>query len=294
MLCESPVIIKQCSHPVSCGHCPGCRNRLIRDWQLRMSHELAEYDYRALFVTLTYKNEEVPHGYSLSKRDVQLFIKRLRKYLSTKSVCAKYGIPYKTPIKYFIAGEYGPRTGRPHYHCIILGLDSRHRKIIFDAWGKSSYAYYDCKVINSNKALAYVAGYSSKKLGIRYSSLFTRRTGKIPPFQLVSLGFGKRFALRLPKGVTDTGTIRHGGSERLLPRYYRKILQIKPEVIGRAVETIIVKSARALTETFGINSRRADYEVRYNGSLMRRIRLEYNSRLRKQFNQWRGSVPALV
>lgn len=42
------------------------------------------------------------------KRDVQLFLKRLRKRLA----------PFR--LRYFICSEYGPETSRPHYHGIIF------------------------------------------------------------------------------------------------------------------------------------------------------------------------------
>lgn len=50
---------------------------------------------------------------SLDKRDVQLFMKRLRKKFAPRT------------IRYYFAGEYGSSTHRPHYHAILfnVGLD---------------------------------------------------------------------------------------------------------------------------------------------------------------------------
>lgn len=50
----------------------------------------------------------------VSKRDIQLFLKRLRKSLE----------PCK--IRYFISSEYGPETHRPHYHGIIFNYPVNH------------------------------------------------------------------------------------------------------------------------------------------------------------------------
>lgn len=51
----------------------------------------------------------------LSKRDIQLFLKRLRINIYRKS-----NVPNEeASIRYFIAGEYGSTTYRPHYHGII-------------------------------------------------------------------------------------------------------------------------------------------------------------------------------
>lgn len=130
---------------VPCGRCMGCRLDRARVWADRMLLELRDNDYKAIFVTMTYNNSSIPHawtaGYNyyngydeyadplymdedeedwiaaaagapatLSVRDTQLFFKRLRKAFP------------KRRIRYFLAGEYGPRTKRPHYHAIIYGL----------------------------------------------------------------------------------------------------------------------------------------------------------------------------
>lgn len=60
------------------------------------------------FVTLTYDDEHLPANASLSKRDVQLFFKRMRK--------AGFS------LRYVCCGEYGENGGRPHYHCVFYGF----------------------------------------------------------------------------------------------------------------------------------------------------------------------------
>lgn len=73
----------------------------------------------AYFITLTYAPEKCPvtrNGYmDLSKRDLQLFFKRLRK---RHSVCNVPGAV--DPIKYYAVGEYGGQSSRPHYHVILF------------------------------------------------------------------------------------------------------------------------------------------------------------------------------
>jgi hypothetical protein len=46
----------------------------------------------------------------VSKRDVQLFFKRLRKAIEPEK------------IRYFLCAEYGPGSFRPHYHFILFGF----------------------------------------------------------------------------------------------------------------------------------------------------------------------------
>lgn len=65
---------------------------------------------RNCFVTLTYGRDQLPALASLDHRDFQLFMKRLRK--SSKS-----------PIRFYMAGEYGPLNSRPHYHACLFNID---------------------------------------------------------------------------------------------------------------------------------------------------------------------------
>lgn len=104
---------------IPCGQCIGCRLDYSRAWADRMMLEL-DHSKVAFFLTLTYNDDFVhpsmfnddgfPVSFTLNKRDVQLFMKRLRSYFPDKE------------IRYFLAGEYGDRTHRPHYHAIIFGL----------------------------------------------------------------------------------------------------------------------------------------------------------------------------
>ena len=59
-------------------------------------------------MTLTYDTKFLPPGGSVSLRDVQLFMKRLRK--------AKE--PSK--LRFFLGAEYGDENRRPHYHAILF------------------------------------------------------------------------------------------------------------------------------------------------------------------------------
>ena len=98
---------------IPCGKCAGCRLDYSKEWSDRMIIELKD-NPKAIFVTLTYRNVDLPRGEcglpSLRVSDVQRFFKRLRKHFPDRR------------IRYYVAGEYGPRTHRPHYHGIIFGL----------------------------------------------------------------------------------------------------------------------------------------------------------------------------
>lgn len=95
---------------VPCGQCIGCRLERSREWAIRCVHEASLYNENC-FVTLTYNDQSYPSDGSLNKRDVQLFLKRLRKHFD------------EDRIRYFQCGEYGELLNRPHHHMLIFGFD---------------------------------------------------------------------------------------------------------------------------------------------------------------------------
>ena len=107
MTCTKPIKINGLLVP--CRHCIACRVAHTREWSMRLVNELDYWDHAA-FTTLTYDDDHLPQDNGLHKRDLQLFFKRLR-----KETLGNY--------KYYAAGEYGGRFGRPHYHMIVFGLD---------------------------------------------------------------------------------------------------------------------------------------------------------------------------
>lgn len=85
-----------------------CRLSKSQDWATRIHHEATQHEFNC-FVTLTFADEHLPTDMSVDIRDVQLFMKRLRKRLGHDRV------------RYFACGEYGDRFQRPHYHVILFG-----------------------------------------------------------------------------------------------------------------------------------------------------------------------------
>ena len=71
----------------------------------------------AWFVTLTYDNENLPHNGSLEPADPRNFLKRLRRRIPGR-------------IQYYLCGEYGDLTQRPHYHAVLLGADFPDRRLL--------------------------------------------------------------------------------------------------------------------------------------------------------------------
>lgn len=101
----------------------------------------------------------------LNKRDIQLFIKRLRKNIS------KYS---NEKIRYYAVGEYGPVHFRPHFH-ILLWFSSEQineviRKSIFSSW---QYGRIDVQTPKGDCS-NYVAGYLNGSCNL--PRLFKTRT----------------------------------------------------------------------------------------------------------------------
>lgn len=76
-------------------------------------------DTYVLMLTAKYKLD----GYLsyTSKRDAQLFLKRVRKNLS------KYS---DEKIRYYIVSEYGPKTFRAHYHVLFFYDEVKTQKVM--------------------------------------------------------------------------------------------------------------------------------------------------------------------
>lgn len=98
-------------HMVPCGKCAFCLKSKRNSWMFRIYHEMRDQEHKGYFLTMTYDEKHVRRVgpdrkvLSLRFRDVQLYIKRLRK--------AKYY------AKYICVGEYGGTTLRPHYHMLL-------------------------------------------------------------------------------------------------------------------------------------------------------------------------------
>lgn len=108
---------------VPCGRCINCRLNYARTWSQRCMLESKSWEHN-WFVTLTYDDDHLPYridaltgeieSATLVPNDVRDFLKRLREY---------YRDTYNhIGIRFYMAGEYGDNTARPHYHLILFNL----------------------------------------------------------------------------------------------------------------------------------------------------------------------------
>lgn len=227
---------------IPCGKCLGCRLDYSRDWATRCMLELQYHD-SSYFVTLTYDDDHIEKNriyypdletgeafehFTLSKRDFQLFMKKLRKYTGQK-------------LRYYACGEYGSKTFRPHYHAIIFGLELDDL-VPYKRNGK--YWYYISKRLSEIwdngfvvvgevtwETCAYTARYIMKKLDGIDKMLFDD-FGVEPEFTLMSRkpGIARQYfdehpdLYRFDEIILKT---EKGGLTAKPPRYYDKLFDIE-------------------------------------------------------------------
>lgn len=258
---------------VPCGTCLECRKRRAASWAFRLLQEEKVCE-SALFVTLTYDEFHCDRSRNrfmvLSKRDVQLFFKRLRKlHESTRRVskrmvkfksvsskdelCDSVGVRFggeSKPLKYFAVGEYGGVTQRPHYHAIIFNADV---KLIESAWICTTNRFKGenpCKLqgahmlghVDFGRVEAASVGYCMKYICKNGKIPMHRNDDRIPEFSLMSKGLGLDYMsaemIAWHKGDLENRVHCNieDGKKIAMPRYYRdKIYDDLEKVIIGAV-----------------------------------------------------------
>jgi len=223
---------------VPCGHCLGCRSDQARGWAVRLVHE-GDVVSPAWFVSLTYSPDRVPENGSLDPRDPTLFLKR-----------ARHQVP--SPISYYLCGEYGDRTARPHYHAILFGVPFHDREHLLDRNGapvfrsdslESWWGLGLCEFTGLTYGAArYVAGYVRKKVRQRDNpDHYTRvdpGTGELVEIEREygrmsrRPAIGRRWIERYWRDVYPRDFVVMDGHELKPPRYYDKWMeQHHPDVM---------------------------------------------------------------
>lgn len=222
---------------VPCGHCLGCRKEQARQWAVRMTHESVMHD-NAWFITLTYSDENLPEHGSLQPEHSREFWKSLRRSVGR--------------LSYYLCGEYGDRTQRPHYHAILYGPDFSDRDLYTSrsgasvwtsatldaAWGRGRH---EITPFNFGAA-SYVAGYVRKKVSqardpdhyIRLDATTGELVELVPEFARMSRrpAIGKTWFNRYYPEVYRRDEVIINGQASKPPRAYDKWLEeIDPDLM---------------------------------------------------------------
>lgn len=207
-----------------CGKCQGCKFDDAKAMATRCALESLAWKHN-WFITLTYDEKHLPrsedHEESYTNKftgekyeiddpeactlwlpDIQDFIKDLRRQW-------EYHFKHQG-IRFYGCGEYGPTTGRAHYHYIFFNLPIDPEELKPLGRNRNGQTLYTCERIRNIwkkghialgkvtwESCAYVAQYCTKKQGQNlYGEIkeeWYKRQGKIPEFVHMSRkpGIGK-------------------------------------------------------------------------------------------------------
>lgn len=236
------------------------------------------------FVTLTYNNENCPP--KLDYSHFQGFMKRLRDEIFRNVTESHFGSGYwaslsdkdrklhlkkereiyeQYRIGFFVTGEYGDLTKRPHWHALIFNWrpedlvykyrnergDTVYRSDALDRlWGKG---HTEIGSVTFESA-GYVARYAAKKLvhGVDGSHEYNPISKKSSKSAI-----GKRWLERYWRDAFSTGSIvLESGVKCSIPRYYEKWLQKnhfeewQKYTTGLKVRRLVAATLRASQEKF--------------------------------------------
>ena len=288
---------------IGCGQCIPCQLSYSADKATQMmmhkkyGYNGTEYpDGTCWFITCTYEDEylkthktidtdtgEIFEGISLSIKDHQNFMKRLRKH-------------YKgCKIQFIVAGEYGSQTHRPHLHYIIYGLPLDQTKFVkmhmnnmnqptwkldelTEIWGMGHVEIGRL----SWESCAYVARYTLKK-AFKRDKWWYEAQGMHPEFIIWSNGIGKQHFVNSYKQIYTTDTVsilkKGAGTSVKPPKSYDRMLkEIDPQLyeeIKRKREYIVQTSEKMINSSTDLSpeERRQISEARMK-QVMKDIRME--------------------
>ena len=128
-MCIAPIKLDDGTE-VGCRECWQCRKRRVNDYVGRCIAE-SKFSKKTYAVTLTYDGDQGVNAVTLIYKDVQDFLKRLRK---------------KHKCRYIVTGEYGSAKGRSHWHIILFFKDSwpevtSNKRVDWKYW-KHGFSYF--------------------------------------------------------------------------------------------------------------------------------------------------------
>lgn len=235
---------------IACGQCIGCRVDRAQAWSVRILQEAKMHKCNS-FITLTYDDSKLPQYGSLDYSHFQLFMRALRKRqpwmlkINDDGTCKRV----RRPVRFFMCGEYGENTQRPHFHAILFGLDFADDRF------RSNSVYSSCPVWESptlsqcwtrgfhsigavtEQSARYVSSYVVKKVTGEAADDHYRRlipeTGELvnlePEFASMSLkpGIGQSWFDKYGCDVLNWDSVVVDGKELPVPKYYDRIMEVR-------------------------------------------------------------------
>lgn len=242
---------------IPCGKCIGCKLEHSRQWAVRCMHEKRMHT-DSCFITLTYDPAHLPPGGTLVKRDLQLFMKRLRKQ-------------FGEGVRFFACGEYGETSARPHYHVLLLNKDFPDKRpvtsgadytlytsvLLSQLWPAGSHAIGS---VNFESA-AYVARYCTKKItGPKAGDHYK---GREPEFLVMSRrpGIGTTYVEKYNSEMYAHDNVIVNGVPTSIPRFYDNKFASLTDTNKQRLETLKKLRRRKLDRKDGGTTRLRIREV---------------------------------
>lgn len=257
-----------------CGQCVGCRKDRAHEWAARILHESQCHDI-SWFVTLTYDDDHVPRDGSLHYSDFQDFMRRLRRYINPRRKRGE--IRARRKVSFFVAGEYGETTSRPHFHACLFGWSPED--LAYYRKSPSGHTLWRSEILDklwshglcslgaiTFESAAYVASYVCKKAVLSDSSPSKLReryqrvdctTGEVfevePEFARMSLkpAIGRRWFDRFSSDCLPRDYCVVDGRKIRVPRYYCDLFRARdlPGFAGLEVDRFERSQATASDRT---------------------------------------------
>lgn len=327
-MCVCPVALtrevcgKKYTQFVPCGQCEECMKDRQNEYVIRTYEEVQKRG-NPWFITLTYAEENVPYVFDLidgelledesycidkesgevlenlrtiNNRDLQLWKKRVVRNI-------EYHTGKKLDFGYLLCGEYGPRTHRPHYHGMLLGLTDEQVREFEKDW-QENYGFTCFKKVNItevDRVASYIAKYIVKMPELEDEYLKDGKVAK--PRKITSVGYGmptrKRFDMmrrdvlgemisdmpdmdnlsginpvRLDKEIKKIANnhkkkYKLNGREYKLPGYYwKRFTYVKDDLTGKVRATEISKMvSKALQDRVQTDFATKLIQMAYNNNL---------------------------
>ncbi len=243
---------------VPCGQCIGCRLDYAQEWAIRCMHEASLSDNNA-FITLTYRDSDLPQFGSLKKSHFQDFMKRLREHLAPKR------------IRFYHCGEYGEKYLRPHYHALIFGYSFPDRRLW--SYGHAKMPLFRSALLEAKwphghssigeltkESAGYCARYSLKKVRGRALSERDKNTDLLPYQRINDFGeiidvepeystmsthpaIGRDWYEQFKSDVFPDDFVVYKGKRVRTPKYYRKVLEVSDPELSADLRSARIRGA---------------------------------------------------
>lgn len=224
MVCLFPITVRK-DQPdqavVPCGRCYACRANMRNEWCIRLKAE-NESSKGGLFLTLTYDNDHLRFSDYVDsvtgeiikkpfpdKRDVQLFMKRLRKKFGSNS------------FRYFASPEYGEDSLRPHWHMLLffqidMTIDKDLYDFITNCWNCGFICFGQIEDASINYVTKYVLKSSKLPFGIDDLKILSSRRPAIGYNVIMDLAEQNNLKNK------DFSSLSIHGQKSRFPRLYRE------------------------------------------------------------------------